>query len=244
MTNNTKVRLILLTFAVVCVGTIYFKNAKWQELHYDWKHNNPTKLDKARIDSILNTFKFVDIDALPEKYKESSGLNDAKYQKLISNLKFYVVSKKECNLRLLGKHRVKEFICKDARWDKVSYFSDEKLYLGIDKRILYRLLRLKERLKRLGYNQDGFTVKSGHRTPYRNKKIGGASQSRHIVGEALDLKIEDINNDGEYTPKDKKIVLDLCENHIIRNMGGIGLYPNTNIVHIDVRGYRARWNKY
>jgi uncharacterized protein YcbK (DUF882 family) len=38
--------------------------------------------------------------------------------------------------------------------------------------------------------------------------------------------------------------LDLLENEIIKNDGGIGLYPGTDRVHYDIRGTRARWNSY
>ena len=65
-----------------------------------------------------------------------------------------------------------------------------------------------------------------------------------IVGEALDLRINDINDDGRRTQADKQIVLDLLEQHIIKDKGGIGKYPGTMSVHFDVRGYKARWDRH
>jgi len=63
-------------------------------------------------------------------------------------------------------------------------------------------------------------------------------------GEAVDIKIGDINQDGFANQEDKTIVLDLLEKQIIKNTGGIGRYPGTLSVHYDVRGYRARWDSY
>jgi len=65
-----------------------------------------------------------------------------------------------------------------------------------------------------------------------------------MKGQAIDMTIGDINKDGTFTKEDKKIVLDICDKKVIGNKGGIGLYPGTRAVHIDVRGYKARWNSY
>ncbi|MEL6669954.1 MAG: hypothetical protein AAFP08_13345, partial [Bacteroidota bacterium] len=80
--------------------------------------------------------------------------------------------------------------------------------------------------------------------PKENASAGGASLSRHILGQAIDMLIGDINRDGRYTDIDKQIVLDIANQDIIGDRGGIGRYPGTRTVHIDVRGYRARWDSY
>ena len=71
---------------------------------------------------------------------------------------------------------------------------------------------------------------------------GGASQSQHLYGRAADLVIEDINKDGDITNGDKEIALEILEG-IVGNNGGMGLYPGTMTIHIDSRGYAARWHK-
>ncbi len=48
----------------------------------------------------------------------------------------------------------------------------------------------------------------------------------------------------EKNDEQKEIVIDLLETKVIKNKGGIGKYPGTKIVHMDVRGYRARWDTY
>jgi len=58
------------------------------------------------------------------------------------------------------------------------------------------------------------------------------------------LKIGDINQDGTVNQEDKQIVYKILNTDIIANKGGLGFYPTTQIVHMDVRGINARWNNY
>lgn len=69
-------------------------------------------------------------------------------------------------------------------------------------------------------------VLSGYRSPAYNAAIGGASQSYHMKGMALDLK--PMNGD-------VKGLLNAIKREGF--IGGVGTYPT--FVHIDVRGYRA-----
>lgn len=156
---------------------------------------------------------------------------------------FYVLTKKDTYRKIAGHVRMIDLIARDEQLHELHYWSDEPVYLGIDEQIVYRLIALQDALARSGYNPDALLVRFGHRHPKLNKEAGGASKSRHIVGEALDISIEDIDGDGTYTDADKAIVLDLCEREIIAERGGIGRYPGTRSIHIDVRGHRARWDK-
>jgi uncharacterized protein YcbK (DUF882 family) len=65
-----------------------------------------------------------------------------------------------------------------------------------------------------------------------------------LFGKAIDLKIGDINQDGSVNQEDKQIVYKILNTDIIANKGGLGFYPNTQILHMDVRGEHARWNYY
>lgn len=69
-------------------------------------------------------------------------------------------------------------------------------------------------------------INSGYRCPEYNKKIGGASQSRHMYGDATDITVEDISP--EDVAHEAESLFD-----------GIGRY-NT-FTHVDSRGYPARW---
>ena len=78
-------------------------------------------------------------------------------------------------------------------------------------------------------------ITSGYRNAEFNKKIGGASQSRHITGEAADLKIEG------YTPKQVAAIIEKLIAAGKMKQGGLGIYSTW--IHYDVRGTAARWTK-
>jgi uncharacterized protein YcbK (DUF882 family) len=78
---------------------------------------------------------------------------------------------------------------------------------------------------------------------------GAAKKSRHLTGDAIDFLVFDINNDGNADQYDVDIVLDILDREIIGPKGGIGSYKrekgfiNRQMIHIDSRGYKARWNR-
>jgi uncharacterized protein YcbK (DUF882 family) len=74
-------------------------------------------------------------------------------------------------------------------------------------------------------------VTSGYRPPAYNRKVGGVSNSTHIDGLAADIYSDHMTVDELY---------DIC-NRVIGDRGGVGYYPNQGFVHLDLRGYRARW---
>ncbi len=78
-------------------------------------------------------------------------------------------------------------------------------------------------------------ITSGYRNAEFNKKINGASQSRHITGEAADLKIEG------YTPKQVAAIIEKLIAAGKMKQGGLGIYSTW--IHYDVRGTAARWTK-
>ncbi len=71
-------------------------------------------------------------------------------------------------------------------------------------------------------------ILSGYRCPAHNSKVGGAAQSQHMEGKAADARFPQLNN--------YKLV-ELARKHFPD--GGVGVYGN--FVHVDTRGYTARW---
>lgn len=78
-------------------------------------------------------------------------------------------------------------------------------------------------------------ITSGYRPAELNAKVGGATKSRHITGEAADFKIEG------YTPKQVSAIIEKLIAEGKMKQGGLGTYSTW--VHYDVRGTAARWTK-
>lgn len=73
------------------------------------------------------------------------------------------------------------------------------------------------------------TVNSWYRDPATNRRVGGASRSRHIVGDAVDFTVQGIS------PPEVQRRL----NPWWGSRGGLA--SASSFTHIDKRGYRARW---
>ena len=211
---------------------------------YDWSHTNPPIESIKGVDQILAEYDQISYNDLNENFLKKTQSHQPEFRTMLRKSTYYKIPTKDIYRRIVGPFRIYNFVSRDAFFRKSPFSSKTDILWLIDKRILYKAIQLRQTLKAQGYNPNGFQVVNGHRNPKHNARVGGASRSRHIKGEALDLAIGDINNDGRYTKEDKKIVLQLLEEKVIKNEGGIGLYPGTNRVHMDVRGFRARWNSY
>jgi len=70
------------------------------------------------------------------------------------------------------------------------------------------------------------TITSGYRTPEHNKKVGGAKNSYHLYGLAVDFK----PSDPLATPL--PTVFEFASTH--PDVGGLGFYE-VGIIHLDLR---------
>jgi len=77
-------------------------------------------------------------------------------------------------------------------------------------------------------------INSGYRCAKHNKAVGGASHSQHLVGRAADIVIAGLTLNE---------MVELAERIDVFCNGGIGVYPQAGFIHVDSRGYRARWKK-
>jgi len=75
-------------------------------------------------------------------------------------------------------------------------------------------------------------ILSGRRCKRHNEAVGGAENSQHKLGKAADIRIRTM------TPKE---TMDLAKMVDSFRRGGIGFYPKNGFVHVDVRGFPARW---
>jgi uncharacterized protein YcbK (DUF882 family) len=109
---------------------------------------------------------------------------------------------------------------------------------------------LKDSLRQKGLSANLLVI-STKRTAWHNKMqeqfSGAAKNSRHLTGDAVDFLVFDINDDGSSNNKDVDLVFEILDKQIIKEKGGIGTYKNEQsfinrqMIHIDCRGYRARW---
>ena len=102
--------------------------------------------------------------------------------------------------------------------------------------VLRNLLELAKNLQVLrDVVKKPINITSGYRPAELNAKVGGATKSRHITGEAADFKIEG------YTPKQVAAIIEKLIAEGKMKQGGLGTYSTW--VHYDVRGTAARWTK-
>ena len=76
-------------------------------------------------------------------------------------------------------------------------------------------------------------ILSAYRDPGHNKRIGGAAQSQHLFGKAVDIDRPKTNR--EITERDARAV----------GLRGIGMLaasrPGRDVIHCDVRATDTRW---
>jgi hypothetical protein len=148
---------------------------------------------------------------------------------------------------------VRHFVTKgqDDVWPK---------YVLISPRLLDKLELTIDELNRSGTPVHRVGVISGFRTPNYNAgggdTAGRGALSRHMYGDAMDWfvdndgdgRLDDLNGDGRVDIQDVRIMAEAAERVEARYpqlVGGIGVYRpaagHAGFVHIDTRGYRARW---
>ena len=166
---------------------------------------------------------------------------------------FIEVTRENAATPVSKRFRLGDFLTHDQRdvWPK---------YVVLQPRLLDKLERLAEALEAAGL-PSRLHVMSGFRTPQYNAKGvgpkgGRASDSQHMYGGAADVFVDadgngmmdDLDRDGRVTLADARLLQRVAEGVEKADpglVGGLGLYPATTahgpFVHVDARGYRARW---
>ena len=163
---------------------------------------------------------------------------------------FIEVTEANKDLFITPHFQLKQFLCKQASgWPK---------YLVLSPRLLIKLERLLYEINKRGTLSNSLFIMSGYRTPYYNKSIGNVQFSRHVFGDAADIyvdengdsNIDDINKDGKVNMEDADIIYRIVseidnDSELKHLLGGMGKYNensrHTFFIHIDTRGYKARW---
>lgn len=166
---------------------------------------------------------------------------------------FIEVTRENEDTRLSDHFRIRDFLTHDQVnvWPK---------YVAIDMNLVDKLELVLGDLRAHGINPEGVRVMSGFRTPQYNRSGGDpngrATLSRHMYGDAADIYIDnggsghmsDLNHDGRVNIADARVIL-ASVNRVERAhpslVGGCGVYVGNGshgpFVHIDTRGYPARW---
>jgi hypothetical protein len=133
-------------------------------------------------------------------------------------------------------------------------------YLVLSPRLIDKIELVLKDLQERGIDTKGVFVMSGFRTPSYNsgggETSGRADLSRHMYGDAGDIwidndrdgQMDDLNKDGRVDIGDSRFILESVE-RVERAypelIGGTGVYRAASghgpFIHIDTRGYRARW---
>jgi hypothetical protein len=98
--------------------------------------------------------------------------------------------------------------------------------------IVYNVIEMAKELQaiRAFFGNKPIIITSWYRDPVTNKRVGGASQSRHLTGDAIDFYIPGMTTREIFNKLDP----------VWGNKGGLAYA--TGFVHIDKRGYKARWD--
>lgn len=164
---------------------------------------------------------------------------------------FIEVTKENEEIFMTPHFQLKQFVCKQE--------SNYPKYIVLRERLLLKLELILERVNEKGYPCKTFNIMSGYRTPYYNQVIGNVKYSRHLWGGAADIFIDenpcdqvmdDLNRDGRIDYHDAKVLYDIIDSMYgkpwySKFLGGLAWYKKTSshgpFVHVDVRGYKARW---
>lgn len=242
----------------VSAGTLERNGASWQ-----WTAPSEPGRHEMRFEKDGETILVQIFVLTPFKNTVDKSLNGYKIgsyrETLFKGLSSYAAPKGfidlshgPADLRISPNFTLGQFICKQQP-------GHDPTYLLVRPETLIKLETLLEAAKAKGWNADTLHVMSGFRTPHYNRSIGNrTTSSRHLYGGAADVwldgdgdgQMDDLNGDGKVTKDDARALAKLAESLAKTGgdnwpAGGIGIYganaAHGPFVHIDARGYRARW---
>lgn len=231
--------ILLILSGVFLFAGCQKKNSKKEE---NIRNAQADILDKTSIDSVLGTLRTVKYDELDTMYFNYSHPEN-KFNSELKNRYYYKVNGLEIKKKVVGHFTIEDFLARDEYYKEYlkNPYPEFEQYWLIDEDVLYMMLDLIVKLNEAGLNRKGFHIRNSHRHPRLNADSHGASYSQHMFGKAIDIGVEDIDNDGDKDQDDKMVVYEILQD-IVGSEGGLGLYPGTLSLHFDCRGFRARWD--
>ncbi|HEX5759715.1 MAG TPA: D-Ala-D-Ala carboxypeptidase family metallohydrolase [Thermoanaerobaculia bacterium] len=131
-------------------------------------------------------------------------------------------------------------------------------YVALRERLVLKLEMILEAVNASGNPADTLHIQSGYRTPHHNHTRSRGRYSRHIYGDAADLfvdqdrngRMDDLDGNGRLGNGDADALRWIVEGiddrpTLAEYVGGLGFYRGTHshgpYLHVDTRGYVARW---
>lgn len=248
------------TEGAIVDGAVQQVNGDWQFKAPNQSGHHELKLinSNGRV-QLINIFVLEPFDIMSQT--KVNGYKIGQYRQGYKELESYApptgfirVSPELENIRVSPSFRLGQFKCKQR------YIGDD-YYLLLETSLLIKLELLISEARKKGWMSEGstFHVMSGWRSPSYNKAIGNkTSVSRHLYGDAADIFIDedgdgymdDLNGDGRIDIADAKALQSLAQSVSIKSegkwiQGGLASYRKNEFrgpfVHVDVRGYEARW---
>lgn len=169
---------------------------------------------------------------------------------------FIMVTPENQDVQVSEHFRLRDFLTHDQQsvWPK---------YMVLEDALIDKLELVIQDLQAHGVRVEHMQVMSGFRTPQYNaqgvgRKGGRATDSRHQFGDAADVfvdnnldgRMDDLNRDRRVDSRDAKVIVaavERVERAYPELAGGGGVYRATRahgpFLHIDARGWRARWSR-
>ena len=122
------------------------------------------------------------------------------------------------NLKLSANFSLLEFACRDSKYKEIL----------VDERLVALLQKLRDHFKKT------VTITSGYRPRAYNISVGGAPESQHIYGTAVDITISGVH------PRE------ICKVAEGLGFNGIGCYDyggGKGFAHVDTRFYKSYWEQ-
>lgn len=245
-----KMRLLVVVASLAIAGAavwwIFIRDSSRTAMRsFDRRTGQQPVRQFSQAQKLLNSLPKVSYRDLPASFRRMMDPKK-KFESQVNQRHWFRIRGDENFHYIAGPFRLLDVIPHDSLFARnLKHLPDGiDLYFLLDERVIERFIALQSKLRKMGHDPDAFDFYNGYRYPSFNEKEGGASHSRHIWGEALDFHVLDVNRDGTADSLDKALVYQLLDREIIGGRGGIGRYPGTDALHMDVRGHRARWDSY